>query len=551
MPSQQVNVARRMSDFASRMPEQAAVVEALSTTGGRYRTLSFAELDRHSNEIASGLRAMGAGPGTRLALLVPPGVEFVALVFGLLKSGVVAILIDPGMGRKNLVRCLAEAEPEGLVAVSRAQAVRTLLRHRFPKARLNVTVGRRWFWGGPTLSTLRAAGHPDPFETTSLASDPAAIIFTTGSTGPPKGVLYRHGNFDQQVVEIRDRYGIEPGSVNLAAFPLFGLFNAAMGVTTVFPRMDFTRPADVDPEAIRSAVADWKASEAFASPALWKKVAADCQPTGKALATLRHVYSAGAPVPGRVIANVRSVIHPDGVVHTPYGATEALPVATISDREILTETQAATDRGAGVCVGMPFPGIDWKVLRIVDGPLAEIESGEELPAGEIGELLVTGPVVTHEYCTRVEANRLAKTTDREGRVWHRMGDAGYLDPQGRFWFCGRVAHRVLTAEGTRYTIPAEGIVNTIEGVARSALVGVGPPGVQLPVLVIEPTDSAAARSEPSWRKLEAAVRERIGQEELLAGIEHVLCRPRLPVDIRHNAKIFREQLSVWAASRIG
>ena len=198
-----------------------------------------------------------------------------------------------------------------------------------------MTVGRRWFWGGVTLAELRAGGQfaregAAPLSNWEAAAtgadDPAAIIFTTGSTGPPKGVLFTHGNFNTQVEEIRDFYGIQPGEIDLAAFPLFGLFNGAMGATTVIPDMNPSRPALVDPEKIIEAVRDWKVTQAFGSPAIWNRVGKYCEAHGVRLATVRRVLSAG-PVPADVLARMKACIHPQGDVHTPYGATESLPVA--------------------------------------------------------------------------------------------------------------------------------------------------------------------------------------------------------------------------------
>jgi acyl-CoA synthetase (AMP-forming)/AMP-acid ligase II len=629
-----LNIAARLPTVAKTMPEALAVVEPLGydRQGKRiYWHFTFRELDEDSDRIAAGLRSIGVTPGTRLALLVRPGIDFISLSFALFKAGAVALLIDPGMGRRNLIRCLAEGRPQGFVAIPMVHAVRTLLRGRFPESRFHVTVGRRWFWGGATLTQFRRRPWTGPEMAPTAADDPAAIIFTTGSTGPPKGVLYRHGNFDAQVDEIRDFYGIQPGEIDLPCFPLFGLFNCAMGVTAVIPDLDPSRPAQVDPAKIIEAVRDWNVTQTFGSPAIWNRVSEYCQlavgsgqwavkETGKEsgdrsqetaakrrlptancqlpthsvpspqspipnpqsltsqrlasherpLATVRRVLSAGAPVPAHVLERMRACIHPEGEVHTPYGATEALPVASIGDREVLSETANLTRQGAGVCVGRNFPGIEWKIIRIVEGPIRSIADAVELPSGEIGELIVRGPVVTREYVTRVEANVLGKIADggdcpifrpsengtvplavpSSDSVWHRMGDSGYLDEQGRFWFCGRVAHRVVTAAGPMFPIRCEAIFNQHPAVYRSALVGVGSPGRRRPVIILEPKAGKMPAAGPETERFLGEVRELGKANPLTAAIDAFLLHPAFPVDIRHNAKIFREKLAAWAAETL-
>jgi acyl-CoA synthetase (AMP-forming)/AMP-acid ligase II len=577
-----LNVAARVSKMAQAMPDAVAVVEPLGydNQGKRqYRQFTFRQLDCDSDCIAQGLRQMGVVPGTRLALLVRPGIDFVSLVFALLKAGAVSILIDPGMGRRNLIRCLTEAEPKGFIAIPQVHAVRVFLRRRFSRAKFNVTVGRRWFWGGPTLQQLRGAALLDVAQgagniAPTNADDPAAIIFTTGSTGPPKGVLFTHGNFEAQVEQIRDRFDIRPGEIDLPAFPLFGLFNCAMGVTAVIPDMDPSKPARVDPAKIIEAVRDWNVTQTFGSPAVWDRVGRYCEQYKIRLSTVRRVLSSGAPVPVEVLRRMKYCIHEQGDMHTPYGATEALPVASIAASEVLGETANKTRQGAGTCVGRKFPGIQWKVIRIVDGPIASINDIEELPMGEIGELIVSGPQVTKCYVTRVEANKMAKIVDassfspgtRAGlviddppfsreptasvlgvKVWHRMGDAGYFDGEGRFWFCGRVAHRVLSAGGPLYPIRCEAIFNNHPRIFRSALVGVGPRGIQRPVIILEPKQGKFSKTATAKKTLLDEIR-RLGQSSpLTQSIDDFLFHPSFPVDIRHNAKIFREKLAVWAA----
>jgi acyl-CoA synthetase (AMP-forming)/AMP-acid ligase II len=546
------NVARRLTAMARRIPGNVAVAAPLArrrSARRQYQTVTFRQLDDDSDQLARALRHLGVENGTRIALLVRPGIDFIALVFALLKSGAVAILIDPGMGRKNLIGCLSDAMPEGMIGIPAAQAARIVYRRRFPKCAINVTVGRSWGWSGPTLSELRQTPASHIHLPRLGGEDDAAIIFTTGSTGPPKGVLYRHAVFDRQVTEIRDHYGIQPGEIDLPGFPLFGLFNCAMGVTTVVPDMDPTRPARVNPQRFIEAIHDWQVTQSFGSPAIWNRVGEYCQRERVELPTLRRVLSAGAPVPPRVLKMVRDCLPLDGEMHTPYGATEALPVASISAGEVLDETASLSAKGAGTCVGRRFPGITWKVIRVADGPLATLAEVEELPTGEIGELIVTGEVVTREYFTRREVNALAKIRDGE-RVWHRMGDVGYLDGADRFWFCGRAAHRVTATGGTLFTIPCEAIFNGHSDVFRSALVGVGAPGAQRPVLIVEPWPGKFPRDRAVRERFVSQLRELGAAHAHTRGIDDFLFHRSMPVDIRHNAKIFREKLAVWAAKQL-
>ncbi|HMO13723.1 MAG TPA: fatty acid CoA ligase family protein [Pirellulaceae bacterium] len=538
------NVAELLSYSARHWPEHPAVAEPL---GSAWDSITFAELDRQSDQIAKGLIARGLRPGTRIALLVPAGIQFVKWVFALFKARSVVILIDPGMGKQNLIRCLSAAEPAGFVGIRKAHLARLIYRHHFPHARFNVLVQGRYWPGCITERRLRQTTSTDSLPS-GHANEPAAIIFTTGSTGPPKGVLYSHCNFLHQAEEIRNYFQIEALGADISGFPLFALFNSSMGKTTVFPKMDFTRPASIDPQNFIQAVEHWQATQAFGSPALLNTLGRYCEKTGTKLRGLKRVLSAGAPVPPHVLRRMKSCIADDGEVFTPYGATEALPVACNSATQVLGETAELTARGQGVCVGKRFPGIEWQIIEITDDPITSIQATKSLDAGQIGELLVSGPVVTTEYVTRTEANALHKVHD-QNRVWHRMGDVGYLDDQDRFWMCGRKSHRVTTETITLFTIPCEAIFNTHPHIYRSALVGLGEPGKQVPAIVAEPWPEHWPQSSVAHDKLLGELKGLANANKLTDQIQQFYLKRELPTDIRHNSKIFREQLSSWIAQQ--
>ncbi|MGB7327783.1 MAG: fatty acid CoA ligase family protein [Rubripirellula sp.] len=546
------NVAARLRIVASLMPGAIAIAQPDGPphpgNARSYALTTFGNLDSSSETIARGLNAWGLKPGMRVAMLVPFGASFIELTFALLKAGVVVILVDPGMGRKHLIQCLEEANPDGFLGIPKAQAIRTLLRKKFPNAKWNVTVGRRYFWGGKSLNQIKsigeAAGSSSDLPTIER-TDQAAVIFTTGSTGPPKGVLYTHGTFHAQIDRIRERYDIHRGSRDLACFPLFGLFDAVMGVTTIIPDMDPTRPADVDPRRLIEAANQWEIDQAFGSPALWNTVVrwAEANQIERPFPTLRRILSAGAPVPAATLLKLRSLIDPEANIVTPYGATEALPIASIESREILSETGPAAAKGKGVCVGTRFEGVAWRVIEINDGPITDISQATEVARGKIGELMVSGPMVTTEYVVRADQNALHKVADGD-RTWHRMGDVGYLDDRDRFWFCGRKAHRVTVGKRNLYTIQCEAIFNGHPSVYRSALVGRGKRPDQTPVVMVELHTESKPANASAKSALETELRELASRNPLTRRIEEIIIRDApLPVDIRHNSKIFRERLA--------
>lgn len=502
-----------------------------------FTAVTFAELARRTDAAAAGFAAMGIKPGDRAAMLVPPSAAFFEVAFGLLKAGAVPVLIDPGIGRRNLRTCLQEAAPSAFVAVPRAHAARRALGW-CPDAEQLVTVGARTPGGGRTLRSIRQdTGRPYAPPRVD-AGALAAIAFTSGSTGVPKGVEYRHENFLAQVAAIRALYEIEPGEVSVATFPPFALLGPLLGTTTVVPRMDPTRPARINPERLAAAVRNFDATILFGSPALLDTVSRWGERTGQRLPTLRRVISAGAPVPAKVARRTLRMLPAGAQVFTPYGATEALPVSSIGSDELLSLPEP------GVCVGRPVPSVQVAVIPITEQPLATLAEAGRLDVGSVGEIVVRGPQVTRAYADRPTATAAAKL-DWDGQVGHRMGDLGYLDDAGRLWYCGRKAHRVVTADQTLFTSPAEEIVNTHPAVRRSALVGVGPRGQQRPVICVQPEPAA----RPSVQ-LTAELLELAASFAATAGIDAVLYRKNFPVDIRHNSKIDRAAVAAWAARRL-
>lgn len=527
-----MNTGRILDEAARRDPLARALI---FSERGQDRIWTFEELLRHCDAYAHGLRTYGLRPGDRTLLMVRHGPTFIALTFALFKLGALPVLLDPGMGVGPLLRCIDRLQPDVLIGVKKAHLLRMAHPKSFSAVRRAVCTDGLW----PRTASLARLAEPQagPFVAhEARGADPAAILFTSGSTGPAKGVVYRHEIFHAQVESLRELFGFAPGDVDMPGFPLFALFSVALGMTSVLPELDPSRPAQCDPGKLVRAIRDWRVTSLQGSPAIWTRVGEYCRDRSLQLPSVKRVVTFGAPIGLGLVRLWREL---GAEIHTPYGATEALPISTISGAE-LEELAPQTRSGAGVCVGRAAPGIEWQLLDIADEPVTS-----QVAAGDVGEVAVSGPVVTHEYDRLPEANAASKF-EQGGRIWHRMGDLGRLDEEGRLWIVGRKAHRVQAAGHTFFPVCAEEMIDHA-AVRRCALVGVGEPGHQQPVVVVEPHSARLLKDPAEQHKCAREVRESLSS---YVTVKKVLYHPALPVDPRHNAKIDREELARWAATQL-
>lgn len=514
------------AELAARAADRSVALVELAQNG---RQVSWALLWQRIREIAAGLSACGVRPGDRVALLVPPGADLTAAVYACLRIGAVIVVADPGLGLAGMNRAMRSADPAYLVAVGRGLAVARAL--RWPGRRLGAGPGAA-AWGALTLGKLARLGADiDELPAPPGPDDDAAVLFTSGSTGPAKGVVYTH----RQLATMRDALsaiGVNADAGIVAAFAPFALFGPALGAPSAIPDMSVTSPRTLTATALAEATAAVDAASIFASPAALRNVI----DTGDALddrqrAALEGVtllLSAGAPVPAALLTQARALM-PKAQPHTPYGMTEVLPVTDITLDEI-----ADTEPGDGVCVGRSLPGVQVAIAALDPTGTPAEQPGSV--AGLTGEILVRAGHTKDRY----DALWLTERNSSRNPGWHRTGDVGYLDSDGRLWVQGRLAHIIVTADGVLTPVGIEQQVESLPQIARAAVVGVGPPGVTQVVVVAE-TMPRARRARLASRELIDAVRT-----VATAPIAAVLVVPDLPTDIRHNSKIDRTRLRHWA-----
>lgn len=532
------NISDYLTQIANLYPNKPALLYP--------KKITFQELENEVNKISHGLSKIGITPKTRTVLLIPPGPEFIAVTFALIRIGAVLVMIDRGMGAKAMAKSLSGVKAEAFIGISKAHLLRIFYPKTFKTIKTCVTLGRRWFWKGFRFSDVHSNQNINFPSVPVNPEDMAGIFFTSGSTGPAKGVIYTNSMLHAQLQYLQSHFNYHPKEVELCTFPLLGLFSICLGLSLVLPDMDTTRPATLDPKKLVANIKDFDCTHMFCSPMVLNRLNRYCKKKQKKLHSMKRINTAGAPVSLELLHSFKQLLSEDAEIHTPYGATEALPVTDISAAELL-EPQKTNQEG--IYVGKSLRGLEIKIIKITDNPISFMENNQELPIGKVGEIIVKGPVVSQEYYNNSIANISSKIKDsKNGDIWHRMGDVGRLDEIGQLWFLGRKSHRVITSARTLFTIPCESIFNQHPQVFRSALVGIqnGKNNYKIPILCVQ------AKQKMSKIDKKRFVQELLdlGSKNPMTGdIKTILFKKQFPLDARHNAKIQREKLAIWAESK--
>ncbi|HEU0015282.1 MAG TPA: AMP-binding protein [Longimicrobium sp.] len=514
------NIAARLAERAAHHPERDAIVEG---AGRSARRLTFGALDRRVRELAAGLARRGIGPGDRVLLFVPMSAELYVALLACLHRGATAVFVDAWADRRRLDAAVRIANPKAFIGTPKAHLLR-LLSPAVRRIPLHLAAGRGLF----SLRRHEVAGAAEP--AVAVDGDAHALVtFTTGSTGAPKAAARSHDFLWAQHLALAAHLQPRDGDVDMPTLPVFVLNNLASGVTSVLPDFDPRRPADIRPERIFRQMADERVTTSSGSPAFYERLAGWCAETGRRL-PLRALFTGGAPVLPPLARLLAEVV--EGEVGVVYGSSEAEPIAGISAREMLAAMEAgaaAEPRAEGLCVGRPVPQVDVRLLRPEDGPIMLGDAGlaewEGAP-GEVGEVVVSGPHVLSGYLNDPDAERQNKIRDGAG-IWHRTGDAAWMDGEGRLWLMGRVKERVRRAGVVWWPGAAEVRALTVPGIRHAAYLGM-PDEVlgQRAVLCVE---SASRTITPAK------------EDEILSAIAPVPVdnlRPlkRIPRDPRHVSK---------------
>ncbi len=514
-----MNIAELLGAQARERPDAPALIDG---RGRRNRIRTYSQLDTEARQLVTLLQGSGLQMGDTVLVLQPMSIELYVVLVAIFRMGLVAMFLDPSAGRDHIEECFRLREPRALIASTTAHLLR-LRSSALRRIPVKFSIGFP-LPGATSLGKARGHERSDTMEDCS-SDTPALVTFTSGSAGKPKAVLRTHGFLMAQHRALEQALDLKAGEVDLSTQPIFVLANLASGVTSIIPDADMRRPGAIDAAPVVLQALAHQATRSAAAPIFFERLIDYCEREKQQLSGLQKIYTGGGPV-SPVLLDGLAQLAPCAEVTIVYGSTEAEPIASVSRRDIGHDDFSAIRSGRGLLVGRPVPFIELKIMKdrwgsSVGRLYPEKFDDECQPVGEAGEIVVSGEHVLSYYLDSSvdEGNKFDVGQTR----WHRTGDAGFLDGQGRLWLLGRCSARIEDHEGLLYPFCAEQAALQHPFVRYAAVVSLR--GQR--VLAIETYDHIVQES-----------RRRLLLESVkFSGIEELHLVQDMPVDNRHNSKI--------------
>lgn len=529
------NVSELVTRQAQNFPDKIAITAQKKSwlslfllSSAKYETLTFKEMELRINHYAHTFLDQDLKSGDKILVFVKPSLDFPIIIFSLFRAGLVPVFIDPGMGVDAMLQCIQTSSAKALIGIPKIHHLRLLKSSYFSSIEFSYVIDGRALNAISFENLLKKNYTSTPLKSQTTGQSYAAVLFTSGGTGTPKGVLYTHEMFIEQTLKLKQIFRLANQDKDYPCFPLFGLFSLALGLTVVMPEVDLMKPSQVNAKAIVKSLMKHKITFATGSPALWKRVAQYALRKKITLPHLKAIATFGAPVSIDLHKDLSSVLTA-GEVYTPYGATECLPVSVITSHEILGETKTETLGGQGTCVGYPAPTTEIKILNCQSNTIVD-------DINYIGEILVATSAMTSGYDGLSDATKAIRyVCPISQKKYHKMGDLGKLDCFGRLWFLGRKVQCISLPDYWLCTEEIEPAINYLPEVSRCALLKLK----DKIALVVERQDGMVDLPDLQKEKFFQKIKM------VLAGlpkghlVEDIILDMNFPVDTRHNIKIDR------------
>lgn len=542
-PPVKASIAGRLKQVAEIKGHRRAVVYPAGWDENglvAYTHLTFLQLDEESDRMAHALVKAGIRKGMRTVLYMKPSLLLYELAFALFKIGAVLVYTDPDMEKNHILSCIRESRAEAVIGHSGIHLLKTFHKSHFKTVKHYVNPGKKWLFPGVSLEQVYPEkSKPFPCAETS-ADDPCAISFSRGAEEMFRGTVITHGSLETLMKSMKTQFRFRGDDLDMATLPFFFLLGPVLGITTVIPNMDVSQPGSADPERCTETFLNLGVTSLIASPALVNRISHFAKEKGIVLLSLKKVIVQGAPLSVAEIGRIRQILPEIAELYCMYGTADIPCAIVINTDEIISETAKFTDQGFGICLGRPVEGIRAEIISLRNEPIEKWEESLLLPDGDMGEIVLTGPLAGQHFFEKPEIDKLLKIKDNTS-LWHRTGDMGWRDNKGRIWFCGRKDHRVFTENRDLFPVPCESVFKTHPAVLRCALLGEGVPPKQKPVMLVQLEPGAKSVNQDQLRR---ELLQIAGKNIMTREIKTIRIVKDIPVDDFHRTKIRRELIQI-------
>lgn len=540
------NIANYLIEAAEKFPLKEAIIEGLKDS--KYKKITFSELNILSNQYANYFIKKGVKDNQKVLILINFSINFIAITYALFKIGAIPVFIDKGTRIKKILKSMKNVEPYVLIGNLQTNIIGIILKRYITSIKLNIII----FENLPILEQyfIKKIKNESAHFKLKEGNDKKtiAILFTSGSTGQPKAVIYTHEMIKAQLTLLKEQYEFISEETDLSTLPVFSLFDAALQMTTIIPNVNIAKPSSINPKNIIQCINQFKATTTYASPLIIEKILKYISDKQLTLPSLRRLLIYGSPLPTLTIQKIYKTFQNVNISVT-YGATEALPISSITLDEIKKETLENTMQGKGICLGYTFKNIKINIIKISEHPIENINDTIILDKHLCGEIIVYGDIVSTKYYNDELSTKLSKIKDKD-KYWHRTGDIGFTDEKNRLWYMGRKEDIIYCPNKMLFTIPIETLYDNYYKINKSALIGLGNKPNQIPVIIIQPYKKYYPKNKNAYNEFVNEVILMKKSYHILNEIKHVLFHPSLPLDIRHNSKILRKELISFAKERL-
>lgn len=507
------NIVDLFFDAAGKYPNKIAIIE-------KENKVSFSELERQVQETSLYFTQKGIQKGDLVMVFVPMSIDLYRIVLALFNIGATAVFLDEWVSKSRMEECLKVAKCKAFIGIYK---IRLLAFFSSELRNIPIKLGLKY--------KVPQSYYKSKIEV--YQSDIALITFTTGSMGLPKAAKRTHGFLFEQFSALVEVIDPRPEEIDMTALPIVLLINLGVGCTSVIPEFKASKPESMKAAKIFNQLKTHKVNRIISSPFFIKRLSKYMLANNLSIPELKKVFTGGGPVFANE-AKLYSDAFPKAKIEIVYGSTEAEPISSINVKDLLAQEIEIFDKG--LCVGIPYNKTEVRIIGLKTVPIECSDSKEFqkliLPPFQIGEIIVSGSHVLKEYYNNRELLKQNKIFVGQD-CWHRTGDSGYLDNEGKLYLTGRCTTLIFTEEQIIAPFIYENYFQSIHGIEIGT--------------IMAHDHKIFAMIELKKDGLKSTILHQLQSQPLK--LDEIKFLKKIPRDLRHNSKIDYEKLRIMLGNK--